>query len=124
MDWISNIFRGGGQTKSATVRFFPGSAPEHDVNLKLKIFNDIFHSVLEVHAPIKIVKIRSRSCPYITREIKDLMRDRDRLHRHFLQTRDNSDWNYYKEYRKKVKITLRTLLQLTHLTKYRNISTS
>ena len=70
---------------------------EHDVKLKLKIFNDIFYSVLEVHAPIKIVKIRSRSCPYITREIKD-MRDRDRLHRRFLQTRDNSDWNDYKEY--------------------------
>ena len=79
----------------------------HDVNLKLKIFNDIFHSVLEVHAPIKIVIIRSRSCPCITREIKDLMRDRDRLHHRFLQTRDNSDRNHYKEYLNKVKITLR-----------------
>ena len=39
-----------------------------------------------------------------TREIKDLMKDRDRLHHHFLQTRDNSDWNHYKEYRNKVKI--------------------
>ena len=27
MDWISKISGGGGQTKSATVRFFPGSAP-------------------------------------------------------------------------------------------------
>ena len=35
------------------------------------------------------------------------MRDRDRLHRRFLQTRDNNDWNHYKEYRNKVKITLR-----------------
>ena len=50
---------------------------ENDVNSRLKIFNDTFHSVLDVHAPIRIVKICSRSCPYVTHGIIDLMRDGD-----------------------------------------------
>ena len=45
-----------------------------DVNTKLRIFNDILHSTLDSHAPVRTFKIRGRLCPYITHEIKELMR--------------------------------------------------
>lgn len=78
-----------------------------DVNSKLATFNDILHSTLDIHAPVKTMKVRSRPCPYVTSEIKDLMRNRDRLHNCFLQTRDINDWNRYKESRNTIKITLK-----------------
>jgi len=54
---------------------------EFDVNTKLSIFNKVFQSTLHDHAPIMTIKVRSRSCPYVTHEIKELMKYRDSLHR-------------------------------------------
>ena len=38
-----------------------------DVNSKLGIFNNAFRQVLDAHAPLKTVKIRSRPCPFFHR---------------------------------------------------------
>lgn len=62
---------------------------------------------LEGHAPVKILKIRSRPCPYVTTEIKDVMYSRDQLHRRFQLTRDNNDSRIYKKAWQAVKIILR-----------------
>ena len=35
---------------------------EEDINYKLATFNDTFLSILDAHAPIKSIKIRSRPC--------------------------------------------------------------
>ena len=67
-----------------------------DVNSKLGIFNNAFRQVLDAHAPVKTVKIRSRPCPFVTKEIKDLMKIRNCLHRRFLLTRNEFDWAEYK----------------------------
>ena len=67
-----------------------------DVNSKLGIFNNAFRQVLDAHAPVKTVKIRSRPCPFVTEEIKDLMKIRSRLHRRFLLTRNEFDLAEYK----------------------------
>ena len=63
-----------------------------DVNSKVGIFNNAFRQVLDAHPPVKTVKIRSRPCPFVTEEIKDLMKIRNRLHRRFLLTRNEFDW--------------------------------
>ena len=78
-----------------------------DVNTKLHIFNKTIQSTLDSHAPIKTVKIRSRPCPFVTREIKDLMKTRDQLHRRYLQTRDDLDWSSLKNSRNAVKRMLK-----------------
>ena len=79
------------------------------MNTKLRIFNDVLHSILDSYAPVRTFKIRGRPCPYITHEIKEPMRIslRDQLHRCFLRTRACSDWQNYKEARNTVKITLK-----------------
>ncbi|CAB4026746.1 Hypothetical predicted protein [Paramuricea clavata] len=78
-----------------------------DVDSKLATFNSVLLSTLEAHAPVKRIKIRSRPCPYVTTEIKDLMNTRDRILRRFKTTRDDNDWHIYKEARQTVKTTLR-----------------
>ena len=77
-----------------------------DVNSKLGIFNNAFRQVLHAHAPVKTVKIRSRPCPFVTEEIKDLMKIRNRLHRRFLLMRNVFDWAEYKISRNSVKKAL------------------
>lgn len=44
------------------------------VNTKLHIFNDVSQSTLDSHAPIITREIRSRACPLVSGDIKELMR--------------------------------------------------
>ena len=66
-----------------------------DVNNKLAIFNNVFRQALDAHAPVKTIKIRNRPCPFITDDIKELMK-----------TRSETDWAEYKDYRNNVKRAL------------------
>ena len=78
-----------------------------DVNTKLEKLNNAVESSTNVYAPLKTIKIRSRPCPFITQDIKDLMKRRNQLHQRFLKTRDFTDWNNYKKLRNDVKAMLR-----------------
>ena len=80
---------------------------ENDVNAKLSVFNDVFLSTLKKHAPVTTIKVRNRPCPYVTQEIKALMKERDQLHRKFQLSRDINDWQAYKDARNSVKNTLK-----------------
>jgi hypothetical protein len=42
-----------------------------DVKTQLKTFKNALHSTLDLHAPVKTFKVRSRSNPFISREIKE-----------------------------------------------------
>ena len=77
-----------------------------DVNAQLNIFNDVLQSTLDSHAPVRTIKVRNRPCPFVTRDIKQLMDNRNSLHRRFLQTRDAPDWEKYKASRNTVKRVL------------------
>ena len=76
------------------------------MNTKLFIFNKVFQSTLQDHAPIQTIKVRSRSCPYVTNEIKELMKYRNSLHRIYLNTCRSDDWTKFKETCGLVKATL------------------
>ena len=41
-----------------------------NVDEKLTIFNETFLNTLDKHAPVKTLKVRGKSCPFITPEIK------------------------------------------------------
>ena len=50
------------------------------VNDQLNSFNNIYETVLENHAPIKNIKIKSRPTPFVDDEIKLAMKEKDQLH--------------------------------------------
>ncbi|CAB3981747.1 Hypothetical predicted protein [Paramuricea clavata] len=70
-----------------------------NVDEKLTIFNEIFLNTLDKHAPVKTIKVRGNSCPFITPEIKASMIKRDQLHSLFRKTRDHYDWLNFREAR-------------------------
>ena len=76
---------------------------ESDVDSKLDILDDVLRSVLNSHAPIKSMKIRSRPCPFVNQEIMDLMKSRDLRLKEFLWTHHNTDWQNFNESRNTVK---------------------
>ena len=48
-----------------------------DAEDKLFAFNFLFNDILDKHAPIKMMKICGRPNPYVTEEIRELMRTRE-----------------------------------------------
>ena len=54
-----------------------------DVDTKLNTFNDTLQSVLDIHAPMKSIKILSRPRHFVSKDIKDLMKSRDGLLKRF-----------------------------------------
>ena len=78
-----------------------------DTDSQVETFNSLFLDVLDQHAPIKRIKIKSRSHPFVTPEIKQLMKTRDRWHRKAIQTNDKLCWNGYRFFRQEVKRELR-----------------
>ena len=75
-------------------------------NSKLEIFNSALQSTLDAHAPIKLIKIRERTCPFVTSEIKKQMKTRDHLHRRYQRTRNIDDWNKFKDAQRSIKSIL------------------
>ena len=43
----------------------------NDVNTKLDSLNDTLQYTLNLHAPVKIIKIKNRPCPFVSQKIKD-----------------------------------------------------
>ena len=80
---------------------------ETDVNTKTEVLKDVIQSTLDLHAPIKTIKIRSRSNTFVTPDTKELMKSRNKLHQIFLKTRCKRDWEMYTESRNKVKVILK-----------------
>ena len=78
-----------------------------DVNDKVLIFDNLLKRILDMHSPLITVKIKNRPCPFVTSEIKNMMENRDDLHRIFLNTRQQIDWVAFVISRKKVKSALR-----------------
>ena len=55
----------------------------HDVNSKLGLFNELYLNALDRHAPMKCGKINLRLHKFIGKEIKELMKVRDRYLKYF-----------------------------------------
>ena len=70
---------------------------------KLFAFDCLFNDVLDDFAPIKTFKSRGRSNPFITPEIKSLMKTRDYWRALARKTDDFLAWSAYKNFKKEVK---------------------
>ena len=55
---------------------------------RVDVFNTLFLDTLNNHAPLKRIKIKSRSHPFITSEIKKLIETRDNWHKLAFRSKD------------------------------------
>ncbi|CAB4019220.1 Hypothetical predicted protein [Paramuricea clavata] len=67
-----------------------------NVNDKLSHFDSNFQNALARNAPIKTMKIRHRQVPFVDNEIKELMKNRNRIHKFARLTRMPPDWEKIK----------------------------
>jgi hypothetical protein len=70
-----------------------------DVDDKLFLFNTLFTDVLNLHAPIKTVRVKRNCTPWISRTVRSEMDKRNKLHKTFLSSRSTSSWEEYKRQR-------------------------
>ena len=78
-----------------------------DVEDKLHLFNQLFISTLNNHAPVKHITIKCRPRSFINKDIKLLMNRRDKMLKVFRATNNTEDWVKYKNLRNSVKFNLR-----------------
>lgn len=75
---------------------------------KVDCFNKLFLDVLEIHAPVRTIKVRhSKDSPIITPEIRKLMMQRDSQHKRARLTSNSGDWATYRILRQDVKSKIR-----------------
>ena len=99
----------------------------NDVNEELKICDEILQTTLDLHAPIKTVKVRRRPCPFCDTRNKRTYGKRDRSHGICMKTRNHDDWHNFKAPRNEVKFELiRAHKDYVHneITKHKNNTSS
>ena len=70
-----------------------------DLNEAAEIFQELFCHVLDRHAPRKVFQTRKNYLPYISEEIKLLMKERDALKEEATKHGDNELLKEYKKLR-------------------------
>ena len=78
-----------------------------DLEDSLNAFNLLFNEILDCHAPVKKIKIRNRPNPFVTDEIRDLMKTRDHWRKEARKTNNLKAWASYRSLRGEVKRNLR-----------------
>ena len=70
-------------------------------------FKDLFLTAADEHAPVVTRRVRGRSVPWLTPEIKDLMHQRDHQHKKAISTNKELHWSNYKRLRNAVNTKMR-----------------
>jgi hypothetical protein len=71
------------------------------------LFKSYITSSFNKPAPLKEQKVRGKDCPWLTREIKQLINSRDYYLKRFKKSNNDSDWNNYKNLRNSVTSKIR-----------------
>ena len=74
-----------------------------DAGEKVEHFNEKFLEVLERLTRVRKRKVRNRQCPFLNQEIKELMDERDQVHRVARESGAVTVWEHYRWCRNEVK---------------------
>ena len=85
----------------------------NDPNSMAATFQEIFESTLNIHAPLRKKRIRADPAPWITPEIRKLMKKRNKAKKVAINSPDL--WQAYKTLRNKVTKAIRDALQSYYL---------
>ena len=79
---------------------------QKDTNSMWSCWKEMFLEILNKHAPVQNKRTRLFNVPWLTKGIKELIHNRDRLKRKAIVTNQDEDWQNYKSFRNKVNIAL------------------
>jgi hypothetical protein len=69
---------------------------------KVDMFNSLFLDVLDMHAPLKTVRVKKNPAPWISKSIRDEMDRRNALYRLFKRNKSTVSWEAFKVQRNHV----------------------
>ena len=78
-----------------------------DISHQVDEYNTLFLDVFNEHAPIRRIKIKVKPNPFVSPEIKQLMKTCDNWHKSAMKTNDKLHWNAYKFFKQEVKREIR-----------------
>nr|CAH7760131.1 unnamed protein product [Callosobruchus chinensis] len=70
-----------------------------DIDKKIDYLNSAILSVLDVHAPYKLMRFTKKPAPWLTDNLRLIMNLRDTAKKKFIQTQTVESWNEYKKAR-------------------------
>ena len=88
-----------------------------DVNVALSFFINAVSNVFDRHAPPMVKKVRGRRCPWLNRDIKTLIQERDRQLKRARRTKSENDWSSYKQLRNRCN----NMIKYAKTTHYKNL---
>ncbi len=62
-------------------------------------WKSLYLSVINNHAPLRKVRVRQKSIPWMTEEVRRLARARNYFRKKFRRTKDPKDWEYFRRLR-------------------------
>ena len=89
-----------------------------------ELFCKQFKLIQDIHAPVKVIQNRKHYVPYITPDIKELMRKRDVFRKRAKDENNPQLYNHYKDLRNKVTEKLRHAESDYYQNKFHNDSNS
>ena len=73
-----------------------------DINVIIREWSSVFSAIIEKHAPIREIRVSDKNSPWITNELKSLMKSRDRLKKAAIKHKSPAMMGRYKTARNKV----------------------
>ena len=73
-----------------------------DTNTLVQQFSNVFSQLIELHAPLRHIRVSEKYCPWINADLKKLIRTRDRLKRSALKNKSQNLMNSYKQCKNRV----------------------
>ena len=80
-------------------------------NIMYSQYISSFVSIVNKHAPLRTMRVRTRSSPWMTSELKKRMHDRDILKIKAGKSNDSNDWSLFKKQRNIVNSEIRLAKQ-------------
>lgn len=72
---------------------------ENNIDRKIDLFNYYILSLFDIHAPVRNVRVTKPKAPWLTANLKLIMKERDKARQRFNRTKSDVDWLRYKELR-------------------------
>ena len=73
-----------------------------DINVLVDDWSNLFSMIIDKHAPIKSMRVSEKYCPWINKDLKGLMRKRDKLKKSAVKHNSSSLMKSYRKIRNRV----------------------
>ncbi len=73
-----------------------------DIDILVSNWSNLFSLIIEKHAPLSEMRVSEKYCPWIDKDLRALMRTRDRLKKAAVKRKSDILMNSYRQVRNKV----------------------